>query len=209
MTLASILKGKVLCHFFTCYVGLKLHLRKNALRRLTIIGLEVKCAPLPKAHVLKTWSPVQECLEVGCWGGDWSRKILTFWMAWSIHGSITQEHVGPGGGRTFTWGPVRSRWLRVYCGTALGPELLPIVVFAAWLPQIGWCSSTTASCPDILNYLASGLIATKPNGQGLKPPKPQAKINLFSDTLSWVNTSDYVLSYLLFFLTLIMNWMTY
>lgn len=110
MTLASILKGKVLCHFFTCYVGLKFYLRKNALRRLTIIGLEVKCTLLPKAHVLKTWSPVQECSEMGCWGGDWSRKILTFWMAWSIHGSITQEHVGPGGGRTFTWGPVRSRW---------------------------------------------------------------------------------------------------
>lgn len=199
MTLASIRKGKVLCYFFTWYIGLQFRLRKNALRRLTIIGVDVKCTPLPKTHVLKTWSPVQECSEAGCLGGDWSLKILTFWMAWSLHGSITQKHVGPGGGRTFPWGPVRSRWLRVYYWTALGPELLPIVVFAAWLPRIGWCSSTTPSCHDILYYLDSGLIATKPNGRRWKPLKPQAKINLFSDILSWVNISGYVLSHLLFF----------
>jgi hypothetical protein len=38
-------------------------------------GLDFKC--LPKAHVLKAWPPMQQCLEVGSLGGDCTMRALT------------------------------------------------------------------------------------------------------------------------------------
>lgn len=31
----------------------------------------------PKTHVLKDWLPMQQCSEVGLWGSDWIKRVLT------------------------------------------------------------------------------------------------------------------------------------
>lgn len=72
--ISIIFKRQVQCPFCSCY------------------GLDPECPP--KAHVLKPWSPRQQCSEVKLLGTDWTMKALISSMDPSIDVFITEWITG-------------------------------------------------------------------------------------------------------------------